>query len=55
MLSLSYMAAGQNSFRETPELLRGLENVSGAKVLSGKWVKYQLWVNFPFKEEVGVR
>lgn len=48
-------SAGPNSFRETPELLRGLEHVPRAKVLSAKWVKYQLWDNLPFKEEVGVR
>lgn len=38
--------------RETPEGLRGLENITGAsidKVMSCRWVKYPFWLNYPFK------
>lgn len=48
-----HSATGWNSFRhETPEQSRELENVTRIsihKVVSYKWVKYNLWVNNPFR------
>lgn len=41
------------SICETPEGLRRLENVTSASIdigVSGKWVKLQFRVNYPFKE-----
>lgn len=43
---------------ETPELFRGLENVTGAfvdKLASSKWVESQFGVNYPLKPEWNVR
>lgn len=43
---------GIPSVHETPERFCGLGNVARGnidKVVSSKWGKFQLWVNFPFK------
>lgn len=35
---------------ETPQLLQGLEKARASihQVVSCKWVKYKLWMNYPF-------
>lgn len=41
------------SIHETPERLHGLENAMRARInkaLSGKWLQYHLWANYPFND-----